>query len=54
VPLSFQMPQPPATAVCGRYGGCVPQPPSCGGRVPQPPLSGWHASATCDYQRMVS
>src|SRR6478735_6320793 len=26
-----------ATAVRGRYEGCVPLPPSCGGCVPQPP-----------------
>src|SRR6185312_17091502 len=34
------------TADGGRYGGCVPLPPSCGGRVPQPPLPAGTASVT--------
>src|SRR6185437_6794038 len=38
--LSSQAPL--ATAVCGRYGGRVPLPPSCRGCVPQPSPPRWH------------
>src|SRR6185369_18084874 len=34
------------TADGGRYGGCVPLPPSRGGWVPQPPLPAGTASVT--------
>src|SRR6185437_9660735 len=34
------------TADGGRYGGCVPLPPSCGGWVPQPRLPAGTASVT--------
>ena len=39
-----------ATAVRGRYEGCVPLPPACGGCVPQPPPTRLPAYAAAGRQ----